>query len=293
MFSRLKVAPWHLILMGLVQFAPVTAWADEFQALNWCERRDEKAISVEQSIAGCTTMIESGRLTGEDLATAYIDRGNAYLSKGDLDHAISDYGQVIRLDPSNADAFYNRGLSFAEKGEHDKAIHDLDQVIRLDPGRTDALVNRGNEYSARGDDDHALRDYDQAILLDPKDASALYNRCLTKAEANKALETALSDCNDSIRLQPAIAHVVVGARGFVYLRTGQFEKALADLDAWSLPSSQDAWPSARSQAADRLFLRGVAKRRLKNYASGDADIKAAKAIDTTIAERYAGHGVLP
>src|SRR5260370_16181561 len=47
--------------------------------------------------------------------------------KGDIDHAISDYDQALRLNPSLASAFYERGNAYALKGSYDYAIKDYDR----------------------------------------------------------------------------------------------------------------------------------------------------------------------
>ena len=41
-------------------------------------------------IAGCSTLIESGRGNDRGLSVAFYDRGNAYRQKGDFGHAIAD-----------------------------------------------------------------------------------------------------------------------------------------------------------------------------------------------------------
>ena len=90
----------------------------------------------DQSIAGCTTIITSGRESNENLAIAYYNRGLAYNSKGQYDRAIQDYDQAIRLKPDFALAYGNRGFSYLKKGslrDLDQAIADSQQALRLDP----------------------------------------------------------------------------------------------------------------------------------------------------------------
>src|SRR6202451_2938122 len=72
-------------------------------------------IPWDEQIAGCSSAIESGQFPEKGRAVAFSNRGNAYLAKADLDHAIADYNQAIRLDPDYAFAFNNRGYAYALK----------------------------------------------------------------------------------------------------------------------------------------------------------------------------------
>lgn len=78
-----------------------------------------------------------------------INRGLAYAEKGIWDEAISDFGEVVRLDQSSFKAYYHRGLAYAKKGDHDKAISDYTKAIGLDPGYAKAYLNRGIAYGEK------------------------------------------------------------------------------------------------------------------------------------------------
>jgi len=61
--------------------------------------------------------------------------------KGDLDRAVADFDQAIRLDPKNTNAYITRGIAWATEGDLDRAIADNSQVIRqglVQPNHTDA-----------------------------------------------------------------------------------------------------------------------------------------------------------
>ena len=64
---------------------------------------------------------------------AYDNRGLIWQEKGDLDKAIADYTEAIRLDPKYAMAYDSRGRRLGTKGDLDKAIADFNEAIRLDP----------------------------------------------------------------------------------------------------------------------------------------------------------------
>ena len=51
-------------------------------------------------------------------------RGTAYWIKGQLDRAIADYTQAIRLDPEYAEAYHNRGQAYAARGDAPQAEAD-------------------------------------------------------------------------------------------------------------------------------------------------------------------------
>jgi Flp pilus assembly protein TadD len=55
----------------------------------------------------------------------------AYGKKGDLDKAIADYTEAIRLRPQYAKAYYNRGTAYREKGMNSEAEADFVQAKKL------------------------------------------------------------------------------------------------------------------------------------------------------------------
>ena len=87
------------------------------------------------AIAACTQVIEYGGPPPKIRAIAYFNRGAAYHAKGDLDRALADFNEVIRLDPKLAAvAYYNRGLARREKGGTVGANADIAEARELQPG---------------------------------------------------------------------------------------------------------------------------------------------------------------
>jgi tetratricopeptide (TPR) repeat protein len=66
----------------------------------------------------------------------YNERGLAKEKKGDLDGAMADYNQAIKLNPKNALAYRCRGDIKQKKGDLDAAIADFNRAIQLG-GTTD------------------------------------------------------------------------------------------------------------------------------------------------------------
>jgi len=192
----------------------------------------------EEAIAACTHAINSGRWRGSGLRWAYVDRGNRYFDKGDLDRAMADYNEAIRLDP-NAHAFNGRGNTYRAKGDLDRAMADYNEAIRLDPKFAYAFNGRGNTYSAKGDLDRAMADYNEAIRLDPKYAHAFNGRGNTYS-AKGDLDRAMADYNEAIRLDPKYGRGYLN-RGIAYLYSGNLVKALADESQANAVRPKDAY----------------------------------------------------
>ena len=61
---------------------------------------------------------------------------------GDLQSAITDYNEVVRINPNDASAYYNRGLAHDKLGNLQSAIADYNEVVRINPDHASAYYNR-------------------------------------------------------------------------------------------------------------------------------------------------------
>jgi tetratricopeptide (TPR) repeat protein len=182
-------------------------------------------ISRDVTTAICRTVYAVG---GTSPAEPAANRGRDYLLKGDLDRAIKDYDEAIRLDPNFAIAYINRGIAYNSKGNPYRAIADYNEAIRLDPNMATAYNSRGLVYLRRGDLDRANADYNEAIRIDPKFASAYNNRAIIYLRRGE-LDRASADYNEAIRLDPKFYAPYYG-RGLVYSDRGDLNRAIPEYD---------------------------------------------------------------
>lgn len=132
---------------------------------------------------------------------AYLNRGNAYLDKGELDHAIADYDKAIEIDPNFEKALENRDLIYKAKDR----IEGWTIGIKSN-SRPDYYNYRGETYSALGKYTQAIADYTKAIELEPdRRQKGFYykNRCwayIRKREYNFAI----ADCTKAIELSSSV-----------------------------------------------------------------------------------------
>jgi len=64
-------------------------------------------------------------------AKFFIDRGIAYVKKGEIEWAMDDFNKAIQIDPKNTDAYFNRAIVYFIKEEYDKSWLDIKRVQEL------------------------------------------------------------------------------------------------------------------------------------------------------------------
>ena len=161
------VAPaFALLLLGSLAAAQSPKKSDYLGNVALCNGSD-RTTSLAARIDGCTALIDSGQATTTALAIAHNNRGNAYTAKGDLDRAIPDFDQSIKLDPAYAKPFNNRGAAYLRKGEYDLALTAFDQAIKLNPNYGRAFVNRAGVYLKKNEYDRAAETTTRQSALSP------------------------------------------------------------------------------------------------------------------------------
>ena len=121
----------------------------------------------DERVKACTTVIDTKSETGRRLAGAYCNRGHGLTERRELDAALSDLDEAVKLDPTYACAYNNRGRVYSFKRDYDRAIAEYDQAIKLDPSLAMAYSNRGESRYNKGDLDGAIADFDAAIKRNP------------------------------------------------------------------------------------------------------------------------------
>ena len=114
--------------------------------------------SGDSAIAACTSVIRAGIGTSDEMSNYYMLRGMNYTGrvmartktdaitkedKTELDLAMSDLSQAIKLNPGNAVAVMMRGATYAREGRNDLALNDLAnaEALAVRNGDTDTQAN--------------------------------------------------------------------------------------------------------------------------------------------------------
>jgi tetratricopeptide (TPR) repeat protein len=128
---------------------------------------DDRTICERSSggpaIEACTRAISSGAFTGLELAKLHTNRGVELKQRGDLDAALNDYDESIRLNPRDFFAFNNRANVRRDKGDISGAIADYSEAVRLEPAYAAAYTSRGLVHERAGDLEMARESFNAAL----------------------------------------------------------------------------------------------------------------------------------
>jgi tetratricopeptide (TPR) repeat protein len=91
-------------------------------------------------IADCGALIDNEKTAKADRIKALVARAAAFARKDQLDRAISDDGEALRLEPQ-ADIYNSRGELWWKKGDRPKALADFGAAIKLNPDHPTAKGN--------------------------------------------------------------------------------------------------------------------------------------------------------
>ena len=184
-----------LIAATVVGVASVRAGENE----DWCFADQEKTL--DEAIAGCTALIDAGKLSKDKLATAYTNRCLVHTQRNESDLAIADCTQAIAIEPGNAEAYAQRGEAKCQKRDIKNCVADFDQAMRIDPSNTAFVYLRGVARADAGDADGAIGDLTKAIEQDPGTGAAYVRRGrIYEAEGDKA--RAAADYRNALKIDP-------------------------------------------------------------------------------------------
>jgi tetratricopeptide (TPR) repeat protein len=198
---------------------------------------------------------------------ALVSRANARAEMRQFEKALVDLHQALGLDPHSVDALFLRGTLLAERGQFEKAAADLSECLGHCPGYAGAYRNRAGLWLETHDFERAFADADQATELDPRNSSAFSARGAALLGAGK-VEEALVDLDESLNLDPNNRHAHI-MRGHARCHKKEFQQSLVDLTA-ALKLHQDA---------PALVLRGDIRAELGEFEKAIADYTAALKLD--------------
>jgi tetratricopeptide (TPR) repeat protein len=134
--------------------------------------------SISLGILVVTLLVAAACGDGQSQAERHSQSGLELVEQGRWQEAIAEYDKAIQLDANMASAYLNRGQAYNLLGLRQQAIADLDKAIELDHDLGLAYFYRGNAYEGLSDSQQAIADYRMALSLtsDPYLAAVIETR---------------------------------------------------------------------------------------------------------------------
>jgi tetratricopeptide (TPR) repeat protein len=217
--------------------------------------------------------IDSGGLSGDALAAAYVDRGTLRLLNDDIEAATADYDAAIAAAPGYAPAYAWRGQARDAKGEDRGAIEDFDHALALDPQMWQAYGARGLMLVRTGEPDRALTDLGRAIELgkDHEKEYLIRRKSITPVQVMNPKgppDSGTARAEFTLRADHYLSYIRA-VRGGLLLDRGRYDEALIDLDEAARLNPQS--PRAR-------WNYGLVQLAIGRCAEGVAELRAASAL---------------
>jgi len=143
----------------------------------------------------------------------------------------------------------------------DKALADFRIAISKKTKSPDVYEGMGVILQARGDFKNALQLLNVAVELNPGNGRSYYNRAIIYDQMNQK-EEAIRDYESALDKSPEMALSILRNRSALYLETGQFDKAMNDLDRLIKIDSRNYI---------HYYNRAFAKVMMKDYTGAIAD----------------------
>jgi hypothetical protein len=77
-------------------------------------------------------------LIQSNLVFAHIDHGIDFAKKGNIDAAIQEFQEALRISPNYIDAHFNLGIALGAKGDFDASIREFKETLHIDPNHVGA-----------------------------------------------------------------------------------------------------------------------------------------------------------
>jgi len=140
-------------------------------------------------------------------APGYIDRADAFATKGDFASALDDMDRAVALKPHDADTLNARCFVRARANKDlVAALDDCNEALKLTPRAPPTLDSRGFVYFRLGQYDRAIADYDAALAVDQTLAPSFYVRGLAKRRQGD-VKGGDADVAEAEKIYPTVANL--------------------------------------------------------------------------------------
>jgi tetratricopeptide (TPR) repeat protein len=199
-------------------------------------------------------------------AVAHQNLAHALRASGDLDGAVAEFKEMVRLDPKLPWAHHWLVGVWADKDEIDAAVTFYEEALRLHPNEAWARMGLACALNGKGDVDAAIRYCKESIELDANYIA--YNTLGAYLLLQRDFDGAVAAAEEAIRLNPNFI-ALHNLKGDALLAKGDVDGAIT---AYKAGLRHDPMESTHGEVAGRTHVNLAHSLRIKG------DLDGARAI---------------
>lgn len=240
----------------LITESPDDAQAYFFKAL---------ALLEQDNTSEAARMAKLAHSMGADSDRFRLLQGRIALGQGLATEAQAIFREVISRQPEWGEAYHFRGLAHLQLDQEAQAQQDLEQAAQLGGSLMDTYLRLGDLYQQAGRMGKALTAYQAFVERYPERPEGYLKRGMLY-QATYRYDSALSDFNRGLSLDPQADRRYLLARGEVKTELGAFNQALVDFNQAIRQKPNDYYS---------YCLRGQLYQRMGNASKAELDLKQA------------------
>ena len=137
---------------------------------------------------------------------AHLGLGSLLNNQGQMEQAIAQFDEAIKLAPNSAIGYALRGLAFYDLERWDESIASLRRAVELDPNNPQIRINLANSLYERQDNAGTIEQLRAAVELRPDLALYHYNLGMMLEEQGQTDE-AIAHYQTAVEIDPADAEI--------------------------------------------------------------------------------------
>jgi tetratricopeptide (TPR) repeat protein len=138
----------------------------------------------------------------------HFQKGNDLFCNGQLESAIINYKEAIKLNPDCQQAYFNLGLIYSQQKNHQDALLYYLKACDLCKTYTKALVQAGNSYRELKEYDNAITFYKKGLLIDQNSFDCFVGLARTQQNMGR-FEESIFNFKAALAIKPHDTHTML------------------------------------------------------------------------------------
>jgi tetratricopeptide (TPR) repeat protein len=163
------------LIMALALCAPQVAQAQGNKEANKLAREGAEASKNQDYDKAVELLRKATNLDhkyADELAAVYQRRGYNFAKTQQLQEAIQDYGEAIKIESKDPRIYEQRAAVEMKMRDYDKALADYSEIIKLKPNEVRYYNYRAYIYETKDDIQNSMADTEKVLKLDSNNQEA-------------------------------------------------------------------------------------------------------------------------